>query len=284
MLVTPKIKIIYKEIQKKLFYMLPEKWESIYLYASIIQHAKLQTGEMFFYYIPKGVLKKKPVNVYEVPSKFNIEEDDYLKLADDLYSKLKELRVEMINNEERPWTNVTISVEKINFKAEFRYENLMNSNFSGEDRHLTWQYIYLGRPINSFNKKEREIIEKCLSERNILGDEINTYSENIYYDKDVKSIIDFEKEENNFIQINQSDKLDDNNMNKFYSEYVNKENEENINKTLKEFNNKSSIIQTNLLNDEKNFTQINYEENIEYSLNELPKDTDKKSKSQILSC
>ena len=190
----------------------------------------------------------------------------------------------MINNEERPWTNVTISVEKINFKAEFRYENLMNSNFSGEDRHLTWQYIYLGRPINSFNKKEREIIEKCLSERNILGDEINTYSENIYYDKDVKSIIDFEKEENNFIQINQSDKLDDNNMNKFYSEYVNKENEENINKTLKEFNNKSSIIQTNLLNDEKNFTQINYEENIEYSLNELPKDTDKKSKSQILSC
>ena len=284
MLVTPKIKIIYKEIQKKLFYMLPEKWESIYLYASVIQHAKLQTGEMFFYYIPKGVLKKKPVNVYEVPSKFNIEEDDYLKLADDLYSKLKELRVEMINNEERPWTNVTISVEKINFKAEFRYENLMNSNFSGEDRHLTWQYIYLGRPINSFNKKEREIIEKCLSERNILGDEINTYSENIYYDKDVKSIIDFEKEENNFIQINQSDKLDDNNMNKFYSEYVNKENEENINKTLKEFNNKSSIIQTNLLNDEKNFTQINYEENIEYSLNELPKDTDKKSKSQILSC
>ncbi len=252
MLVTPKIKIIYKEIQKKLFYMLPEKWESIYLYASVIQHAKLQTGEMFFYYIPKGVLKKKPVNVYEVPSKFNIEEDDYLKLADDLYAKLKELRVEMINNGERPWTNVTISVEKINFKAEFRYENLMNSNFSGEDRHLTWQYIYLGRPINSFNKKEREIIERCLKERNILGEEIDTYKENIYYDKDVKSIIDFEKEENNFTQINQSYKLDDNNnMNKFYSEYVNKENDKN-----KE----------------------------EHSLNELPKDTDKKSKSQILSC
>lgn len=29
-------KIIYSEIQKKLFYIIPEKWESIYLYASVI--------------------------------------------------------------------------------------------------------------------------------------------------------------------------------------------------------------------------------------------------------
>ena len=96
MLVTPKIKLMYKEIQKKLFYMLPEKWDSVYLYASIIEHAKLQTGEMFFYYIPRGVLRKNPVNVYEVPSRFNIEEEEYLKLADKLYEKIKELRIEMI--------------------------------------------------------------------------------------------------------------------------------------------------------------------------------------------
>ena len=194
MLVTPKIKIIYKEIQKKLFYMLPEKWDSIYLYASVVQHAKLQTGEMFFYYIPKGVFKKNPVNVYEVPAKFNIEEDD-LKLADSLYDKIKELREEMIKNGEKPWTNVTIIIEKTNFKAEFRYNNLINSPFSNEDRHLTWQYIYLDKPIDSYNRKEREIIEKCLKERNILGDEVNIYNENIYYQKDIKSIIDFDKED-----------------------------------------------------------------------------------------
>lgn len=29
-------KILYSEIQKKLFYIIPEKWESIYLYASVI--------------------------------------------------------------------------------------------------------------------------------------------------------------------------------------------------------------------------------------------------------
>lgn len=197
MLVTPKIKIIYKEIQKKLFYMLPEKWDSIYLYASVIQHAKLQTGEMFFYYIPKGVLKKNPVNVYEVPSRFNIEEQDYLKLVDDLYEKVKELREEMINSGEKPWSNVTISIEKIKFKAEFMYDNLSHSKFSSYDRHLAWQYEYLNKPLNSYNKKEREIIEQILSEKNIIIDDISIYEEPLYIQKDVKSIIDFDKEEIN---------------------------------------------------------------------------------------
>lgn len=29
--------VIFDEIQKKLFYMIPEKWEAIYLYASIVE-------------------------------------------------------------------------------------------------------------------------------------------------------------------------------------------------------------------------------------------------------
>ena len=29
-------KVIYSEIQKKLFYIIPERWESIYLYTSIV--------------------------------------------------------------------------------------------------------------------------------------------------------------------------------------------------------------------------------------------------------
>ena len=66
---TKKIKEIYENIQKKLFYMIPEKWENLYLYASIIDKPKEQsTGELFFYYVPKSILKKNPVNVYEIPS------------------------------------------------------------------------------------------------------------------------------------------------------------------------------------------------------------------------
>ena len=49
--------------------MIPEKWDKIYLYASITnQINNLQTGELYFYYYPKGILKKNPVNVYEIPT------------------------------------------------------------------------------------------------------------------------------------------------------------------------------------------------------------------------
>ena len=70
---TRKIKELYEDIQRRIFKMIPEKWDSLYLYASVMEGQK-ETGEMFFYYIPKGIFKKKPVNVYEIPSKFNIDE------------------------------------------------------------------------------------------------------------------------------------------------------------------------------------------------------------------
>jgi len=34
---TKKIKGIYEIIQRKLFYMIPEKWEKLYLYSSILE-------------------------------------------------------------------------------------------------------------------------------------------------------------------------------------------------------------------------------------------------------
>ena len=41
---TKKIKERYEDIQKRLFYMIPEKWDKLYLYASVIdQFQKVQT-------------------------------------------------------------------------------------------------------------------------------------------------------------------------------------------------------------------------------------------------
>lgn len=93
---TSQVKTIYSKIQNLLFYMIPENWDRIYLYASVYDHlGKLQTGEMFFYYFPKGILKKNPVNIYEIPERFHLEEEAYLQLADDLYDTIKELKNEL---------------------------------------------------------------------------------------------------------------------------------------------------------------------------------------------
>ena len=49
---SKKIKDIYEEIQKKIFNVVPEKWDELYLYASIIDRlGEVQTGEMYFYFI-----------------------------------------------------------------------------------------------------------------------------------------------------------------------------------------------------------------------------------------
>ena len=65
---TKKIKEIYEDIQRKLFYMIPEKWENLYLYSSVQDEDDgKQTGELFFYYIPKGILSRICRAVYFRP-------------------------------------------------------------------------------------------------------------------------------------------------------------------------------------------------------------------------
>ena len=92
MITLPEEKLLYSEIQKKLFYIIPEKWESIYLYASVIDVPKQKpVGEMYFYYLPKGIIKKKYVNGYEIPNLFNIDEEQYSKLITDVYNLIKQL-------------------------------------------------------------------------------------------------------------------------------------------------------------------------------------------------
>ena len=163
---TKKIKEMYENIQRKIYYMIPEKWEKMYLYSSVIDTEKgKQTGELFFYYIPKGIFKKNPVNVYEIPQKFNLDEKNYLKLVQMLYQKIVELREEFKKIEIVPtWTNLTMTIDGIKFKVEYNYDDLNSSVFSSYERHIIWRYNYLGIGKEHLNKTEKEIIDKYLLE------------------------------------------------------------------------------------------------------------------------
>ncbi len=194
MLDVPEVKSIYTEIQKKLYYMIPEKWESVYLYASITEKAyQMPIGEMFFYYFPKGIFKKNPVNVYEIPNKFNIDEQQYMKLVKNLYGSIEKLRAIYKENKQRMWTNVTISIENFRFKIQYNYEPLDNFEYSNYDRHIIWRYEHLGTDINSLNKKERDIIEKYLVNKRIKKEDQEFYDEPIYK-KPVHNILNYEKD------------------------------------------------------------------------------------------
>ena len=200
MINTPNLKKIYKELQKKLFYMIPEKWERVYLYASVIEHPnKLETGEMFFYYFPKSVLKKNPVNVYEVSNKFDLDDDEYLKLADELYGIIKNLRNQMRQEGEDAWTNITVSVEDFRFKIQYGYEDLIGSKFTNYERHIIWRYRYLGISLDSFNKKERKVIKDYYNYGIDNKKTPKVYTEPMYQ-IDYKNIVDFNKDHEQFVR------------------------------------------------------------------------------------
>ena len=200
---TKNMKDKYEKIQTCLFDLIPEKWDEIYLYASVIDRpGDVQTGEMFFYYLPKGLLKKKPVNVYEVPKKFNINETEYLKIVDVLYQTIKELRQDFIDTEQDLWTNLTISIANCRFKVEFCYNKISQEEYASYVRHVLWRYKYLH--IGGEIKEDRKILEKYLNQeefKNIKKEEYQTgmYLKNmnnvVGYDKEIKAAQEKQKEQ-----------------------------------------------------------------------------------------
>lgn len=194
MIKTPEVKQIYASIQKQLFYLVPEKWDRIYLYASVTQQLfNLETGELFFYYFPKGILKKNPVNVYEIPNKFNLNEEEYIQLVEKLFKTIKQLRQVYIKNNEKLWTNLTIKIEGLKFEVEFNYEDITSSEYSNIERHIIWKYKYLELPVESFNRKERNIIKRYIEHTAFMEEDIEVYTEPIYK-RPIKNLVDYNKE------------------------------------------------------------------------------------------
>ena len=192
---TKKISEIYEEIQKKLFNMIPEKWENLYLYASVIEENEEEKGELYFYYEPKGIFRKKIVNVYEIPSKFNINEQEYLKLVQDLYNLIKILRKEFKKYEiNETWSNVTIVIRNYKFMVEYHYEDLLNSPFSSIERHVIWRCKYLDIGIEQLNRKEKQILKKYASGPKIL-ERVEKYESGIYI-TGVQNEIKYDTKEN----------------------------------------------------------------------------------------
>ena len=174
--------------------MIPEKWDKLYLYSSVIDMPKkIKTGELFFYYTPKGVLKKKNVNVYEIPNKFNLDEREYLKLVELLYNKIKQLREEFRKSDYEVWSNITIIIQNSRFRVEYDYEDLKNSDFTSYERHIIWRYKYLGIGPEQVNKNDKEILKRyILGAKKLNRKEIYEFG---IYIKDIKNIVDYNTEE-----------------------------------------------------------------------------------------
>lgn len=151
------INILYKKIQSILITLVPENWKSICLYASVINR------EMYFYYYPKKIFKTNPINCYDIPKKFGIEEEQYNKELKKLYMYIGQ--IQLITNAR--WTNVTILMENTFFTIEYHFNDLIHSKYTDEQRRVAWCYKYLKIPIESFSLKDRLLIEGYKEEASI---------------------------------------------------------------------------------------------------------------------
>ena len=146
---------------------------------------------MYFYYLPKGLLKKKPVNVYEVPKRFNINENEYLKLVDVLYQTIKDLRQDFIDTEQDLWTNLTISIAHCRFKVEYNYEKISQEEYASYVRHVIWRYKYLH--LGGELKDERKILDKYFKHNIDVVGKKEEYQTGMYL-KTVNNMVGYDRE------------------------------------------------------------------------------------------
>lgn len=193
--VNEELRNIHKEIQQKIIKMIPEKYKKICLYASVSEGLAVSSGEMFFYYFPSGILKKNPINVYEIPELFDFEEYQYRELESDLYELIKKLKQCCVKIGQKAWSNVTITISGTKYITEYNYDDLTKSDFDNYERHIIWRYKYLDIPIESFSKRDKEIIQTYFNSKEFRNAKYMKYEENIY-EKQANKVAIYSNEEN----------------------------------------------------------------------------------------
>lgn len=222
---------IYSDIQKQLIYMIPEKWIKIALYATVDDR---MSGELFFYYIPKAITKEEPVNCYEIPQLFDINENEYLELLSGIYNKIKILKRIYLKEQNKNWTNLTIIIDDEAFKIQYSYEDLNKYPFNSFERHLIWRRDFLD--CHSILKKERKVLERY----DRIKDTLEVKREVKYEKREKvtsKNVVNFEriltadealaqstkKQKQQKIKLNKQEKLVDKERKKQEKEYIKKQ-------------------------------------------------------------
>ena len=184
---------IYRQIQDHLFEMIPESWKTVFLHTSMIDIPhQIPKGELFVYYIPKGLLKRKPVNCYEIPSLFDIDEEGYSRLIANLYNIIKNLRNQYQKFRKEKFTTLDIVCSNKKFIVRYGFEDLLNSTYSAEERHLIWRYENLQIDLDSLKRSDRRILEDYIQEARVSLPKKQEIVETEIYERPAQATVDYE--------------------------------------------------------------------------------------------
>lgn len=131
---TKKMEQIYQQVANTLVNIIPEEWNKIYLYAEFREGYK----KVFFYYYPEnggGV-----VYSLDIIDSFNINEDEFDELENELYSSFSRLWEQF--KEQEQWTSLTFILDNTGkMKINYGYEDI--SQLSPVEKQEKWEAEYL---------------------------------------------------------------------------------------------------------------------------------------------
>lgn len=141
---------MYPVIAEDILGMIPDgNWYEIYLYAEILDGSR----EVFFYF--NTYENEDFIYSHDIPAKYNVSEKTYDSLLLELQTKFHDLRQIFIDNDQEPWTNLTLILKypgKI--KINYDYEDVINSVISPTQRQMVFEYQHLGLlPQSEINRQ-----------------------------------------------------------------------------------------------------------------------------------
>ncbi|MBN2909202.1 antitoxin YezG family protein [Polycladomyces sp. WAk] len=152
-----KLDRMYQTIAQTVIEMIPEEWMKVYLYGEVMEGVQ----RTFFYYFPKA--SKEPVYFLDIIELFEVNEEEFEQLREQLNDHLKSLWKEFKQSGHEPWSTFMIVFDHTGkFNAEYGYKDLSDPATDFFERRLIWEYKYLGLiPKDDF---ARRILEEYLKD------------------------------------------------------------------------------------------------------------------------
>lgn len=126
----------FEIIADKIQDILPIGWKKVVFYAEVTD----DSYEMFYYVFTTE--SDKPIQCYDLPELYEIDEDQIDAVFDELYDPLREEQVGLIAEGKEPWTNYTMVLsDDGSFKVDYDFTSLEDG---GYDYRKAWKKKYIG--------------------------------------------------------------------------------------------------------------------------------------------
>ena len=122
-------------IANKLQVILPQNWNKVVFYAEITD----DSYEMFYYVYTLD--SDKPIQCYDLPDKYVIDEEQIDSVFDELFEPLRDERNQLVLEGKDAWTNYTLTFsDDGSFKVDYDFTSLTDG---GYEYRKTWKQKYI---------------------------------------------------------------------------------------------------------------------------------------------